>query len=189
MGAGSKWDALLNVTLPGVCCVCVMGRAENQLCWNKTLKTVTSGASAFALSLYGWVQSRCLHSPWFVVPGSDRILSSKNRNTQYFPPEHIVESDTSALWTKTLHRLLSSSPKWEGEEVSWKRLLEIVPVSRLWRSLSDPQELFISSYFLIIYFQPSIPNPSMWRGSDRRYERSAIAHKIPGDLSCSKLKN
>lgn len=70
----------------------------------------------------GEMQWRPLHSPWFVVPGSDRTLLSRSSNTQYFPPELIVESDSSALWTKMLHRLLNRSPKWKGEDVSWKRL-------------------------------------------------------------------
>lgn len=104
-----------------VFCMCVMEESRRSALLEKTLQWLHVGASSPLLSL--WL--RCsFNSPWFEVPGSDRILLSKNKNTQYFPPEHIVESDTSALWTKTLHRLLSRSPKWKGKVVSSKRLLK-----------------------------------------------------------------
>lgn len=44
----------------------------------------------------GW-RWRAKHSPWFVVVGSDRLLWSRNRKTQYFPPEHIVEWDATQV--------------------------------------------------------------------------------------------
>lgn len=105
-----------------ICYGCRLSCKNMKLCFvrnAKHFKMVPLGAATLVSK-----SAVSLSSPWFVVPGSDRILLTKNKNTQYFPPQHIVESDTSALWTKTSHRLLNRSPKWKGEEVSWKRRLK-----------------------------------------------------------------
>lgn len=72
--------------------------------------------------------------------------------------------------TKTLHRLRNRSPKWKGKEVSWKRRLES---SRC----PDGGGGSLRSCWFLVLFQPSIPNPSMWRRADRRAERPAITHR------------
>lgn len=58
-----------------------------------------------------------------------------------------------------------------------KEAAEIVPVSRLRRSLSDPPRSCLFLVYFFIYMQPSIPNPSMWGRADRRHERPAIARR------------
>lgn len=76
-----------------------------------------------------------LNSPWFVVPGSDMALWRRSRNKQYFPPEHIVDSDnnTGAIRTNAPHR--NRSPKWSDEKLSWRG--GIVSISSLRRSLGS----------------------------------------------------
>lgn len=80
-----KIACVLSVSMHG----CNGGRAKNLLFVGEDFEMVRFGASTHVLSLDG------VYSPWFVVPGSDRILRSRNKNTQYFPPERIVESDTT----------------------------------------------------------------------------------------------
>lgn len=132
--------------------VCSLTRAEIIYLVREHLNMVSLLVHTPLLWISGEMQRRPLHSPWFVVPGSDRTLLSKNRNTQYFPTELIVESDTSALWTKMLHWLLNRSPKYR--DVSSKRLVRNLPSVQT-HNVTDPRDLYIyffSSFFLFKLF-------------------------------------
>lgn len=83
-----------------------------------------------------------------MVPGLNSILWSRTRIPQYFPPEHIVESDTTAGRSE-LKRFTDSrvDPQNEkGKRVSWRGWNVSVPHSK--RSVADLQ--LLRSFFLFI---------------------------------------
>lgn len=134
----------------------------------------------------GWCW-RAKHSPWFVVAGSDRLLWSRNRKTQYFPPEHIVEWDTTQVRSE-LRRCGGSWAEPSNEES--RSCHESSRLSKLRRSLGSTctsclvTGCFLSpspslSLFLSHTRSLSLKRASIYVKAGRRTAKLTVAHKQP----------